>query len=471
MPKLTTTRRALLAGVSALPFIGMLPRIALAASGKVRIVMKDLLTSNPDDVAHIARIEEGLRAQGHDIALEIIDLPSEGYAEKLNLMLLSGDIPDLIYFQGGDEQIAQQGVLQDLNPLIAQTTYLKEALWPHNEARLANYPYLLYVYPPRTKAPVMRADLLAATGKPAPTDLASWDAMLRAIPGAKVGDTTFKYGIIAPNNTAEMDAVFDPAFGIDGTWMQDGAGAWINARVSGGEREKLAWYGSLFADGVLDPEFVTSNWEVKEDKFYIGGVGVVMGSAGPVIGIYENKMAQVNPGAELMLLEPAAGLQAVDVSKESRGFAVPVTSENTEAVMAFLDFVASPEGQFFDRLGFEGKHYTRDGDTLTATEDFGAWYPRFIISDPSEYTPPINALSDLAQGSLDQGVTYFRPDNAFVWPSELAAAVDGAESYYRTAVFRFVSGELSTEADWDAYVQGWLDAGGQAMTDYARTLL
>jgi putative aldouronate transport system substrate-binding protein len=471
MSKLTTTRRALLAGVSALPFLGMLPKIALAASGTVRIVMKDLLTSNSEDVAHIARIEEGLRAAGHDIDIEIIDLPSEGYAEKLNLMLLSGDIPDLIYFQGGDEQIAQQGVLRDLNPLIAQTTYLKDALWPHNEARLANYPYLLYVYPPRTKSPVMRSDLLAAAGQSAPTDLASWDTLLRAIPGTQVGGMAIQYGIITPNNTKEMDAVFDPAFGIDATWMKNDAGEWINSRVSGGEREKLTWYASLFADGVLDPEFVTSNWEVKEDKFYNGQVGVVMGSAGPVIGIYENKMAQVNPGVELTLLEPAAGLQAVDVSKESRGFAIPVTTENTDAVMAFLDFVASPDGQFMDRLGFEGTHYTRDGDTLTATEAFGAWYPRFIIADPSEYTPPINALSDLAQGSLDQGVAYFRPDNSFVWPAELAVAVDGAESYYRTAVFRFVSGQLSIESDWDAFVQGWLDAGGQAMTDYAGTVL
>lgn len=471
MPHLTTTRRALLAGVSALPLLGLVPHMAKAASGTVRIVMKDLLTSNPEDVAHIARIEDAMRAQGHDISIEIVDLPSEGYAEKLNLMLLSGDIPDLIYFQGGDEQIAQQGVLHDLSPLIAQTTHLKAALWPHNEARLANYPYLLYVYPPRTKSPVMRSDLLAATGRAAPTDLASWDALLRAIPGTEIDGSVVQYGVITPNNTKEMDAVFDPAFGIDATWMQNDAGEWINSRVSDAEREKLAWYASLFADGVLDPEFVTSNWEVKEDKFYTGRIGVVLGSAGPVIGIYENKMAQVNPGADLTLLEPAAGLQAVDVSKESRGFAIPVTTEQTEAVMAFLDFVASPEGQFLDRLGFEGTHYTRDGDTLTATEAFGAWYPRFIISDPSEYTPPINALSDLAQGSLDQGVTHFRPDNAFVWPSDLAAAVDGAESYYRTAVFRFVSGELSTETDWDAFVQGWLASGGQAMTDYARTIL
>lgn len=471
MHKLTTSRRALLAGIAALPMATLLALPARAASGTVRIVMKDLLTSNPEDVAHIERIQAALAERGHDISIEIVDLPSEGYAEKLNLMLLSGDIPDLIYFQGGDEQISSQGVLQDLNPLIAGTEHLAEALWPHNEARMANYPYLMYVYPPRTKAPVMRADLLAATGIDAPTDLAGWDAMLRAIPGTEVGGTAATFGIITPNNTNEMDAIFDPAFGIMSTWMPDDAGAWISSRVSAAEREKLRWYASLYADGVLDPEFITSNWEVKEDKFYSGSVGVVMGTAGPVVGIYEAKMAQVNPGADLTLLTPPAGIQAIDVSKESRGFAIPVTTEQTEAVIAFLDFMASPEGQFFDRLGFEGTHYTRDGETLTATERFGEWYPRFIITDPSVYSPPINALSPLAQASLDQGVEYFRPDNAFVMPSELAASADAAESYYRTAVFRFVSGEMSVDDDWDDYVSGWMAEGGSEMTEYARTVL
>lgn len=471
MQHLSVSRRALMAGLAATPLVGLLPGRARAASGTIRIVMKDLLTTNPEDVAHVARIEEALAARGHDIKIEIVDLPSEGYAEKLNLMLLSGDIPDIIYFQGGDEQIAQQGVLQDLNPLIAETEYLSQALWPHNSARLGNYPYLLYVYPPRTKAPVMRADLLEATGMSAPTNLEEWDALLHAIPGTTVGDTTFKYGIIAPNNTAEMDAIFDPAFGIMQTWMQGEDGQWGHSQVSEGERAKLAWYAKLYADGVLDPEFVTSNWEVKEDKFYTGQVGVIMGTAGPVVGIYEAKMAQVNPGADLTLLTPPAGIQAIDVSKESRGFAIPVTSENTEAVMAFFDFVASPEGQMMDRLGFEGEHYTRDGDTLTATDKLGAWYPRFIYANPTYYQPPLSPLTPLAQGSLEQGVEFFRADNTFVWPGDLAAAVDGAQTYYRTNVFRFVSGELSTETDWDSYVQGWLDAGGQAMTDHARTVL
>ncbi|PKQ06594.1 MAG: ABC transporter substrate-binding protein, partial [Alphaproteobacteria bacterium HGW-Alphaproteobacteria-10] len=91
--------------------------------------------------------------------------------------------------------------------------------------------------------------------------------------------------------------------------------------------------------------------------------------------------------------------------------------------------------------------------------------------NPSAWTAPINPLSPLAQGSLQQGVTYFTADNSFVFPSELAAQVDAAENLYKTAVFRFVSGELSVEKDWDAFVANWNAAGGKAMTDYARTVL
>ena len=48
--------------------------------------------------------------------------PASGYADALGVMLLSGDIPDLIYFQGGDQKMAEQGILEDLTPWIEKTT-------------------------------------------------------------------------------------------------------------------------------------------------------------------------------------------------------------------------------------------------------------------------------------------------------------------------------------------------------------
>src|SRR3712207_6908137 len=46
----------------------------------------------------------------------------------------------------------------------------------------------------------------------------------------------------------ELDGIFDRAFGITGTWMQDASGEWVSARVSDQEREKLAFYRQLFEE-------------------------------------------------------------------------------------------------------------------------------------------------------------------------------------------------------------------------------
>lgn len=462
----TTTAMALCFGMAS---------AAYAAPTVVRVVIKDVSESNPLDAAHMERIEAAMAAQGNEIDIQLIDLPAGGYADKLNLMLLSGDIPDLIYFQGGDEQMASQDLLLDWGPLLEGTEYLKDGLWPHNVARLENYPYLLYPFAARTKAPLIRTDWLEQTGLGTPNTLDDWTALLRAVSASDFdGDGAQNtYGIMAPGNTKELDAVFNQAFGVTGSWIQNG-GEWVDARVSDEERAKLTYYSMLYADGLLDPEFITKNWEVKEDDLYAGRVGIVMGTAGPVVGIYQYKMQQVHPGTEMTLLLPpsgvAQGLQATSVAKETRGFAVSALSKNVDMVVALMDFMASPDGQMMERMGFEGTHFTNDGGTLALTDEAGNWWPRFMVVQPSAWTPPIDLLAPVAQASLDQGVRFFAADNSFVFPSDMAVDVDAAENYYRTSVFRFISGEVSMD-DWDSYVEGFNKAGGAKLTDYARTML
>ncbi|MCJ8324641.1 MAG: extracellular solute-binding protein [Rhizobiales bacterium] len=468
-------KNTLISTVAALALLTGMAGAVNAEPVPVRIVIKDVLTTNPEDMAHMERIEAAMAKNGHEIDIQLVNLPSSGYADKLKLMLLSGDVPDLIYFQGGDEQMADQGLLEDLQPWIAKTEYLQNALWPHNVERLKNYPYLLYPFAARSKAPLIRTDWLEKTGLAAPNTLDEFTALLKAISVSDFdGDgANNTFGIMAPGNTKELDAIFNQAFGITGTWMQNN-GEWVDARVSKEERAKLTYYRMLFAEGILDSEFITKNWEVKEDDLYAGRVGVVMGTAGPVVGIYREKMRQVHPGTELTLLLPpkgvAQGLQAISVSKESRGFALSSISENKEMVMELLDFLASPEGQLMERMGFEGKHFSKDGDKITVNDALGSWYPRFMVANPNAWTPPVNLLSPVAQASLDQGVRFFSADNSFVFPADLAVDVDAAENFYRTAVYRFVSGETSLD-DWDDYVAEFNANGGAKLIAHARKVL
>jgi len=465
-------RRILMAGAAVLSLAAGLP--ALAEPVKLRLVSKDLSLSNPQDVAHVDRIEAALAARGTEVEIEIVDVASSGYADKLTAMILAGDIPDLIYFQGGDAKIAEQGVLEDLRPWIEKSEFLKDALHPHNRDRLENYPYLLYVFPVRNPQPVMRKDWFERTGLPAPQTLDDYVALLTAVAqgdydGNGKADTL---GLTAAETTAELDAIFNRAFGVDASWLK-GPEGFINARVSPQERDKIAFYAMLREKGLLDVEYITTKWDVKEDKFYSGRVGMILGSSAEVVDIYGGKMRQVHPGVELVLFDPpqgpaGRGLAAVDVSKESRGFAISALSGNKEAAFAVLDFMASPEGQVMDRMGFEGEEYVTKDGKVEVTDKIATWYARFMVA--ANWTTPVQWLSPPAQQHLANVSAFYVADNAFVWPPEYAADLDATTNVYREWVFKFVSGEAGMD-QWDAYVAAWNAAGGERLTAHAREVL
>ncbi|HID8740524.1 TPA: extracellular solute-binding protein [Enterobacter mori] len=461
--------RVLLGGV-------LLCQVAQAEPVTIRVVEKDLLTTNREDVEHIHRIEQALARQGHDIKIEIVNLSSSGYSDVLNVMLLSGTIPDLIYFNGSDQKMVEQGILEDWRPWIAQTHYLKEALWPHNKLRLQNHPTLLYVYPLRARQPVIREDWLQKSGFSAsPKTLEEYVKLFSAIHsgdfnGDSKADTA---GITSEKDLRDLDGFLNPAFGIHATWLKDAQGQWIHAQISSQERDKLQYYHALYEKGLLSSQYITTNWELKEDQFYTGKVGVVSVSSPGNVGVYQEKMRQVHPDATLTLLDPPTGpggqgLAAVDVSMETRGFAMSTLSKHKKEVMILLDFLASPEGQMMEQMGFEGTHYVRKDDTFTVTPKINAWYPRFIYA--ANWKPPVEWRSPAMLRYIDNSQRYFAADNAFIFPSTFAAALDSTSSIYNEWAYKFVSGKASFDM-WDQYVNAWKSAGGNAMTQYAQEKL
>lgn len=474
------TLKGIFLAATAVAMIGQAALPVRAETTTLRLVSKDLLTTNPDDVKELAEIEAALKAEGHDIKIETIDLPggSSAYADALGVKLLSGDIPDIIYFQGGDQKMAEQGILEDLGPWIEKSKNMKAALWPHNVERLSHYPYLVYIYPPRAPQAVMRKDWLDKLGLQPPTTVEEYEALFQAIHDADLdGDGTKgnTLGVTAFRNTAELDSIFNQAFGVTGTWMKNADGKWVSARVTDAEKAKTAFYADLVKKGLLDKEFVTNTFDVKEDKFYTGKAGVVFGSSPEVIDIYAGKMRQAHPGQDISLtLLPlpkgpgGQGLAALDVSKESRGWAISSLSKNKEEAFAVLDFMASKKGQDIDRMGFDGVHYKVADGKVTFTDQISTWYARFF--NAANWTPPSPLLSPTAQAALDTIKAGFKPDNAFVWPSEYAAEVDATEQVYRSWMARLITGEASLD-QWPQFVTEYNAAGGQRMADYAATVL
>ena len=113
----------------------------------LRIALKGISMEDERQKTWFDNYNKALQEAGIPAELEVVEMQSGTYSDNLALMLNSGDIPDIIYFQGGDQVFAAQGVLEDLTPYIEKSKYVKDALEDFQQERLKNYPYLLFVTP------------------------------------------------------------------------------------------------------------------------------------------------------------------------------------------------------------------------------------------------------------------------------------------------------------------------------------
>jgi putative aldouronate transport system substrate-binding protein len=439
-----------------------------AAAADETVVIDLMAKDFSDDwtLAHLAQVEKGFEEySGKKIKFNVWPTPEGAYAEKLNLMLLSGEIPDLIYFQGGDETAAAQGILTDLKPFVDNSEIMQEVLLDFNKQRLENYPYLLWVAPARARVAVVREDWFAEAGGKVPVTVDDYYQLFKEIkanhPDAWVMTDT--------EGTVRMDFTFDHAFGLTATWVEEN-GSYVYRDVSQGAKDKLAFYQKLYAEGILDHEYITTKWDTMEDKLYTGKVGLVYGTSGIVLDIYNDKLEE-NQGVSLVALPPAKGVgqgYAVSSAKETRGWAISSISDKKELVFEVLEYLATDEGQFLERYGLEGIHYVLEGDEVVLTDESANWWPRF--HEVMGWKGPTPVLGPVGQAGWDFVGEYAVGDPDFPIPEELSPTWDALQNLTKEYSYKIISGEYSINK-FDEYVKQWYALGGDKVTAYANERL
>ncbi|HAF85412.1 MAG TPA: ABC transporter substrate-binding protein, partial [Sphaerochaeta sp.] len=293
-------------------------------------------------------IEEGMAKEGNYVDLVILSAPTGSYATVVPIAFRTAQIKaDLIYFQGNDQPIAQEGLLEDLVPYVEKSKNIKAIMPDHTKAAMANYPYLMWLAPARVQIPVMRSDWFAKlkSSKPLlenPT-VDNYYALFKEIKDSGLA----KWAVTTDGGILKLDSVFNHAFGVTATIVKQN-GTWVYSEITPASKNKLAFYAKLFKEGLLDNEYVTKKWDTMEQAFYEGEAGFVSGTAGDVVNVYNNKMKETQ-GVELVVLPPAKGVsqayQSIDVTKESRGFAMNSDSKVKDAAWAVLEYMAGPEGR------------------------------------------------------------------------------------------------------------------------------
>ncbi|MBS4189741.1 extracellular solute-binding protein [Bacillus sp. FJAT-49705] len=445
----------------------------------IRVVYKDEGPSNPVAQAYFSNLEKALKEDEKiDVKFELVEVPQGNYAEKLNLMLFSGDIPDMIYFQGGDQQIAEQDLLEDLTPYIEKSKHIKNILQPYNEKRLNNYPYLLWIKPLDSKTPVVRGDwfnqLSSSKELMENPTIDNYYKFFKELVASAPGGGKPANAVTVAGDITELDFIFEMAFGINQTWLKKEDGTYEYSKASNKEKEKLTFYNKLYNEGLLDPQYLTKQWDTKEKAFYDGETGVIVGTSGKVIDIYNGKMTQVNgEEAELVVLPPAKGesqgFAPTDITKEPRGIAISSQSKHKETVFQILDYLASPKGQMLDRLGFEKEHYNiTDGQIELTQKYYNEWYAKFFEPSDFETEKPLKTplLSEPAMKSQELAKEYYAEDNSFIIPEEYVSKWDAMENLYKEYATDIITGKRPVD-DFEKFVKEWNAAGGEELTKYA----
>ena len=438
----------------------------------VKVVVKDVFPDEPDVIALCAAINEKMAAQGNYVNVEFVEPPASGYASAMPLAVMNGEVDaDIIYFQGGDKPLADQGLLEDLTGYIAGSEYVKGLMDASNVAKMESYPYLLWLAPPRVSTPVVRTDWLEGVASyetlvadPTPENYIAFFKELKEVNGAKHAFTMY-------GDLQKLDAFFNHAFGVTGTCVQEN-GEWIFSKASQAEKAKLEFYAQLYAEGLLDPDFLTLTWDVVEQRFYDGEAAIIAGTAGGVVQVYDQKMLSLyGDSAALTVLPPAKGVSqsylSIDVTKEGRGYAINIDSEVKDAAWAVLEFMASPEGRILDKVGIEGTHYNIEGDKIVFTDKFAGWWARFWDTTNNFNPTPALAepvLTPAAQDSLDKVNEYMIMDHNLLIPEELTPQWDAMNQLYNEYAADIVRGIQPIDA-FDEFVEKWYANGGNDFHD------
>lgn len=302
---------------------------------------------------------------------------SEGFA----LMLAGGDMPDIVevdwnsasYYPSGLDTAISNGLVLDLNEykdmmpnylsvLEGNETWYKMA--KTDKGSLPGFwfirgdPYL-QVY----GGMIVRKDWLDKLGMEVPTTIDEWTEMLTRFRD-ELGATSPLIATGAVPDMLSVDA-FCGAFGVSNGFYINDEGKVAYGRMEEGWKKTLELLAGWYADGLLNPDFITDTGDVKNSKVLTGEGGAFYGLTGSGIGVYMNSAAAAG-NEEFQLIGVPYPTIEEGATPEFGQYENPVpnviatispSSENIEAAVRLLDFGYSEVGHNMFNFGKEGESF------------------------------------------------------------------------------------------------------------------
>lgn len=448
-----------------------------------------------------------------DLEIEFTVLPWAQYAERVNLTLASGDLPDIFTVPQTDPimEYGYQGAIVDLaqyesliphyleyvegTPAYRQSIYTPDgALYAFFDGRQNSVQGTQWVW-------AYRFDVFQDNGIRIPETL---DEFLDAVRTLKsIYPDSYPVSSAIPNNATwySVQRPFLHANHTEFTHFWDGS-QFVYGPTTEGYRDTLRFLAQLYREELLDPEFTVVTTD-QIDANALGGKNFVFPN---FFGLNANKYNQNTEsdavwGISLPPRNPKYGepwlVEVNPVGKNLStwtGIVVSAASSHIETAIKVVDYQYSDEMVELLNWGIEGTTFRRTADGIEFLEEFSSspdmrrLLAEFGVSSTMQcrsgiiFTPqlldPQYALTEshpfYAHGEYMEGNFWVDTarygGEAMVPPFRRGSGIPTltytdaerefrqinltpVQTYVDESAIKFITGELSIERDWDSYLR------------------
>lgn len=451
----------------------------------VRVVTNGLNAKFPDNMNIGSNPYIDYIHQRTNLDLQFTFPPSDGFDAKLNVIMASDDLPDLVSTGNASWFVnyANRKALLPLNELINRYApglrkRIPQEAWDH-----VTIDGMIYAVPSLNEAPggylmYGRKDWLDRLNLKPPTTIAEYEEVIRAF-AERDPDGNGKDDTVGISFRENMGGT-GPLFGAFGTQISISAwyernGRLVNGTVLPETKEALAWMAKLYGENLLDRQFMLNKTAAFNEKIANGKIGLYVASWSDTRGPIEESR-QKDPLAEWIPLDfPVGkdGRRGTAASAPVRYYnVIPATSGNAEGVLRLLDFL-SGDGYKDVKLGFENEVWTkRDGKMRIDFAEHNKHFYRGIYSNLADIADPEVTKERLdglgPQFRLNENLSRIRQNlikSSFTGTPTSAMGKYGAnlEKDMQETFTKIVAGAMPV-SEFDAFVERWYGGGGDEIS-------
>lgn len=444
-----------------------------------------------------------------NVNLKLTVVPMSDYNQKRNLLISTGDAPEIIpkTYPGQEVQYIASGAILPISDYINDMPNFKDKVKKWNLQSdldsLKQKDGKFYVLPGMHEvfnqdySLIYRVDIFEKNNIKVPT---TWDELESALKTLKqkYPDSTPFSDEYTMNSTLNIAA---PTFGAQWGWNMDSTvkydstkDKFVYSPTTTEFKDMLTYFNKLVTEGLLDPESFTQSDDQAVQKFVKGKSFVMNGNSQSVISLrktMDTTIGKDNYKIQKMVVPGGPKGHVLAGTRLENGIifsAKAAKDPNFKQMLKFVDWLwYSDEGQTFCKWGVEGTTYKKNGDKFELMPDI-----TFQSLNPTG-TKDLRKQFGFSTGTLSYGgsktlMASMKSDDDMVFADGIAKTCkqlpvapavlfdeDQREQatliskpladYVTQMSMKFMLGKASLSTDWDKFVKDCESKGSTKLID------